>query len=145
MNLTITVAEVCRTARLDPADATDAADAQFVLDNDQAALEASIDPAAWALPGAEHGTIIRRAVVKLLAAEALEMRGRADGASGTFVGAGITISRVPDHAAILRAEANAALALYVRREAAVLGALGFRTSLGRRTVPAGSDVEGSRP
>ena len=107
-----------------------------VLANEQSAIEQTLDPAAFGLVGV--GDLLRRNVAKLLAAEVLAMRAREVGASGDVqVGGGadaIHIARVPDGAASLRTEANAALAPYRRREP-ILGARGAMSSALPTGVP----------
>ncbi len=110
--LTMTASTVAKTARLDPADSVVLADADFVIDSEQAATEARIK--AVALADTSLATLLTRGVIKLLAAELLEMRSREDGASGTFQGAGVTLGQALDHPTRLRDEAYAALNPYLR-------------------------------
>lgn len=109
--LTIAVDDVIKTARLSVASTTDQADAAFVVSFEQSSIEATIDPAALAevsiLP------LLTRCVMKLLAAELLDMRSRADGATGTYQGGGITLGQEWDHPSRLRAEAREDLAPYL--------------------------------
>ena len=129
--LRITAAEVGQIARLDVASDTQAAsDVELVLECEQDAIEQTLDPWAFGV-AAGVGDLLRRNVAKLLAAEVLEMRAREAGASGDVqVGGGsgeIRLSRVPDFPAALRAQANAALVAYRRREP-VLPTSGFLSS-----------------
>ena len=110
--LTITHAEILRLARLDGGIAQNVTDAVNVLADEQEAIEARLDPTAFTQPGI--AALLRRGVAKLLAAELLEMRGREEGASGTFEGLGIRIAAVPDHVKRLRDEARLALSRYER-------------------------------
>jgi len=110
--LTITAAEILRLARLDAGVAQNATDAANVLTDEQEAIEATLEPTAFAQAGIT--ALLRRNVAKLLAAELLEMRGREEGASGSFEGLGIRIAAVPDHVKRLRDEARLALSRYVR-------------------------------
>lgn len=137
--LRITAAEVASIARLDLTDTEVVADIAAALAGEQSALEQTLDPAAFALPGAAD--LLRRNVAKLLAAEVLATRGRAPGARGDLqLGTGvgeIKIGHVPDAAIELRAEANAALAPYLLRQAPMGHAL---TSAGAAaSLPAASD------
>ena len=111
--LTISQAEILRLARLDGTVPQNASDATNVLADEQEAIEATLDPAAFTQTGLT--ALLRRGVAKLLAAELLEMRGREDGASGTFEGLGIRIAAVPDHVKRLRDEARLALSRYERK------------------------------
>lgn len=115
--LFITAAEVGEIARLNIAgDTTAAADVDGVLTNEQPAIEAMLDPAAFG--DASLTPLLRRNVARLLAAEVLEMRRREEGADGNITattGIGIAVSGIPDHAAALRAEAWASLAPWARR------------------------------
>ncbi|MBC8141544.1 MAG: hypothetical protein H7Y38_08900 [Armatimonadetes bacterium] len=116
--LTISAAEVLRLARLDAGVAQNATDAAAVLTDEQEAIEATLEPAAFAQTGIT--ALLRRNVAKLLAAELLEMRGREEGASGSFEGLGIRIAAVPDHVKRLRDEARLALSRYNRAPVAVV-------------------------
>ena len=110
--LIIPADEILRLARLDGAVVANTLDAASVLADEQEAIEATLDPAAFAQAGLS--ALLRRNVAKLLAAELLEMRGREEGASGTFEGLGIRIAAVPDHVRRLRDEARLALSRYTR-------------------------------
>ena len=114
--LNITTEEILRLCRLDTADTVNLADANEVLNRQQGAIEATLRPSA--LADTILITVLRRNIAKLLAAEVLAMRGREEGASGSIQAAGINLSAVPDHAALLRAEADAALLPYRRRSSA---------------------------
>jgi hypothetical protein len=109
--LVISDSDVMKTARLDPADATNIADASFVVAQEQASIEAGLQ--ATALSDLTVRPLILRGVIKLLAAELLDMQSREEGASGTFQGAGVTIGRPLDHAVRLREEARLALGPYL--------------------------------
>ena len=111
--LTITNSEILKLCRLDPADAAADADATEVKNQQQEALEKTLKSSAFA--DASLTVLLRRNVAKLLAAEILAMRYREDGASGSFSGAGVTLSAPPDLAMVLRQEAETALALYKAR------------------------------
>jgi hypothetical protein len=103
--------DVIKTARLDTANAVDIADAAFVVTGEQTAIEAEIHPAALTDPALVP--LLLRNVTKLLAAEVLDMRTRAAGATGTYQGGGITIGQEWDHASRLRTEARLALGPYL--------------------------------
>lgn len=126
--LVIAPDEVLKIARLSLGDAEAAADVDFVIEFEQEAIEDTLDGAVWNEP--ERLPLLRRGVAKLLAAETLEMRSREEGASGAFQGAGVSLSNVPDHAAILRSEARAALAPYrkKRRQAGTLASVATHSS-----------------
>jgi hypothetical protein len=134
--LMITAAEVAQIARLDLADSAIAADVGGVLTAEQAAVEQTLDPAAFTLPGVAD--LLRRNVAKRIAAEVLAMRARAEGAVGDLLlgtGAGeVRLGRVPDFAATLRAEADAALAPYTLRQT-LLGRQGPSPTLCPATLP----------
>ena len=108
--LTISDTDILKTARLSTADAVAVADAAFVSGSELAAIEAEIQPAA--LSDLSLRPLLLRNVIKLLAAELLDMRSRAAGATGTYQGGGITIGQEWDHPARLRSEARLALAPY---------------------------------
>jgi len=110
--LTITVEEVLRIARLDATNAGDVADAAAVIADEQAAQEVLLRPDS--LADADAIPLLRRAVAKLLAAELLETRARAEGAGGSFDGLGLSFGPPPPHADSLRAEARRALASHLR-------------------------------
>ena len=118
--LTITTDDVLKTARLDPANAVDLSDANFVIAKEQAAIEARLRESA--LADLSLAPLLTRNVTKLLAAEVLEMRSREDGASGTFQGAGITLGQPLDHPARLRAEAYDVLIPFLRTGAEAVSA-----------------------
>lgn len=139
--LSITAAEVGRIARLDVVgDDVAAADVAGVIDDEQTAIEALIDPAAFAISAIAD--LLRRNVAKLLAAEVLEMRRRQAGAAGDLqIGTGsseVKISKVPDFPAFLRIEANAALKPYLRKHELVNHAL---TSLVAPAVSGSSSAD----
>jgi hypothetical protein len=113
--LTILPENICRVARLNAADEQAFSDALGVIEEEQAALEATLRSDALADPDLEP--LLTLLVSKWLAAETLALRARQPGATGTFQGAGLTVSREPDHAATLRAEADKGLLPYRRRNA----------------------------
>jgi hypothetical protein len=115
--LTITEAEICNLCRLDPLDATAAADTTEVLANAQEAYERMLRPEC--LADSSLTFFLRRNVAKLLAAELLSMRRREEGAAESFQGAGVTMGKPDDFGALLRAEALADLAPYLLRGASV--------------------------
>lgn len=113
--LSITAADILTTARLDAANTADLADANAILAAEQESLETIMRPDA--LHDARLTPLIKRQIVKLLAAELIALRMRENGGmeGGTFQGAGILVSGVPDQANLLRTEARHYLAPYLRR------------------------------
>ncbi len=115
--LSITPNDVIACARLNAANPADLSDAQAVLSAEQESLETILRPDA--LQDARLTPLLKRQIVKLLAAELIAVRAREnnglDAPGGTFQGAGILVSGTPDQAALLRAEARHYLAPYLRR------------------------------
>jgi hypothetical protein len=110
--LTITNAEVLNLCHLDTADATNIADATEVISKGQDGYEAIIQLVV--LVDTAMQPFLRRNISKLIAADLLDMRRRADGASSSLVGAGITVGKPDDLGANLRAEAMTMLQSYLR-------------------------------
>ena len=111
----ISAADVLQTARLDSANAADVADAQTVIAAEQESLETIVRSDVLQNPALS--ALIKRQIVKLLAAELFALRGRENGGldGGTFQGAGILVSSIPNQADLLRGEARHYLAPYLRR------------------------------
>ena len=136
--LTITNSEILKLCRLDPADAVADADATEAKNQQQEALERMIKVAAFA--DTSLTALLRRNVAKLLAAETLAMRYREDGASGSFSGAGVTLSAPPDLAFALRQEAWEALGPYLARSGGVIVAADGQSA---REAVTGSVAQGA--
>ena len=115
--LTISTGSVVRAAGLTVGDATDEADATQVIADGQAAYEAEIDGVALGNPTWQ--TLLTRLVTELLAADLLDQRARAVGASETIQGAGILIAPKRAHGPELRERAGERLAPFRRRVAAL--------------------------
>jgi hypothetical protein len=115
--LTISAEEICRLARLDAADETAFGDALSVLEMGLDALEATIRPDA--LADTTLTPLLTVNAAKYLAAETLALRARELGVGTGFQGGGLTVGREPDHAAVLRAEAEAGLLPFRRRPGGV--------------------------
>jgi hypothetical protein len=110
--LTLSNSEVLRLCNLDTADSTNIADATEVIGKGQDSYEAMLQPEALATVALQP--FFRRNLSKLIAADLLDMRRRADGASSSLVGAGITVGKPDDLGANLRREAGETLGPYVR-------------------------------
>jgi len=124
--LSISEEEVLRLCRLDEADVDLVAEVATLLADEQEAVEATITAAA--LADATLTALLRRNVAKLLAAGYLEMRGREEGATGSFQGAGLSLGPAKfDFVTRLREEADAALRPY-RRLGATVAASGIATA-----------------
>ena len=111
----ISASDIAQTARLDLSNAADLADAQTILETEQESMETIIRPDF--LSDARVMPLIKRQIIKLLAAELIALRARENAGldNGTFQGAGILIGRGPDQAELLRTEARHYLAPFLRR------------------------------
>lgn len=108
--LSVTTGEILKLCRLDTADATNIADANEVISNQQEAFERLLKPSAFS--DSTLTAFLRRNMAKLLAAELLNMKRREDGAATSFQGVGVTVGAPPNLGQELEAEAWDALAPY---------------------------------
>ena len=115
--LTIDRAAVLRAAALSASEAGNQVEADALIGDKQAGIEAQLSPAALsAAPGdGALRALLTLGVTELLAAELLEQRARAVGASEAITAGGVVIAHVPAHGPALRQVALDRLRPYLRR------------------------------
>jgi hypothetical protein len=119
--LTITSEEVADLAMVSHATYETRIDAFLAYEQEAIELQVSLT----ALNSTALRPLVRRAVAKLIAARLLGQLAREEGASGTFQGAGITLSNVPNHALDLESEAWRDLGPYKSKSVAVISTPNF--------------------